>query len=269
MIVASTRSADTKPTSIMPPDIATLKHRLDELRPLRTAALAELEHFYDVQLTYTSNAIEGNTLTYSETAIVIEKGITIGGKPLADHLEAVDLYQAILFMRSVASSTAVLNETLICDLHARIVARSRPDIAGVYSPFRRRVAGSTVVFPNPAKVPSLMKDFGARLAAAPAAPESAFDAHLELVSIHPFSDGNGRTTRLLTNLLLVRGGYPPVAIGPEHREAYISAIESAQLTGDTASYSTFMSTRLADTMEDYIAAIGEAGGTTKQREPPA
>src|SRR5580658_8951730 len=132
-------------------EIAEKKARLDLLRPLSGAALAQLQKHFDVELTYTSNAIEGNTLTLRETAEVIEHGITVGGKKLKDHLEAIDHYEAVLWMRALAAQSAPIGENIVRELHRRIVARSEPEIAGIYSPHRRRIAGSPVVFPNPVK----------------------------------------------------------------------------------------------------------------------
>src|SRR5580700_523991 len=103
------------------------------MRPLGQAALAQLQKHYDVELTYTSNAIEGNTLTLRETAEVIEHGVTVGGKSLRDHLEALDHYDALQWMRALATGEGAIDEGTVCELHRRIVARSRPDIAGVYS----------------------------------------------------------------------------------------------------------------------------------------
>jgi Fic family protein len=237
--------------------IKSLKQRLDAVRPLNEEALQRLELFYDVELTYTSNAIEGNTLTLGETALVIEKGITIGGKPIKDHLEALDLYAATRSIRQAVSERRPVNEAFITGLHAQIVARSQPAIAGRYSNFRRRVAGSEAVFPNPAKVPSLMAEFGQRLASQAATAETAFRAHLDQVSIHPFTDGNGRTARLLMNTILLAGGYPPVAIGPTHRLAYLAGLERAQVHGDQGPYLSLMEDRLEKTLADYLAAIEE------------
>ena len=148
-------------------EIEQKKAQLDRLRPLSAAALAQLQKHYDVDLTYTSNAIEGNTLTLRETAEVIEHGITVGGKSLREHLEAVDHYDALLWMRGLAASATPVNENVVSELHRRIVARSQPDIAGIYSRNPRRIAGSPVVFPNPAKIPQLMQEFGAWLESAP------------------------------------------------------------------------------------------------------
>ncbi|MGJ0510630.1 MAG: Fic family protein [Methylocystis sp.] len=234
------------------------KAELDRLRPLSASVLAQLQKHYDVDLTYTSNAIEGNTLTLRETAEVIEHGITVGGKSLRDHLEAVDRYEALLWMRSLAASPAPVTENVVCELHRRIVARSQPDIAGIYSRNPRRIAGSPVVFPNPAKIPQLMEAFGAWLEAATPGPESAFNAHFRLTAIPPFGDGNGRTARLLMNLLLIRGGYPPVAVRPEDRKAYLDSLERASPAEEMGPYQTLMHERLDATLGDYLSALREA-----------
>lgn len=127
--------------------IATKKMQLDALRPISRAALLALQKSYDVDLTYTSNAIEGNTLTLRETAELIEHGITVGGKPLRDHLEAIDHYEAVLWMRELAAKTRPITQHTVCALHRRIVSRSQPEIGGMYSTIPR-IAGSPVVFPN-------------------------------------------------------------------------------------------------------------------------
>jgi Fic family protein len=234
------------------------KALLDQRRPMAEAALRQLQKYYDVELTYTSNAIEGNTLTLRETAEVIDHGITVGGKTLKDHLEAVDHYEAVLWMRDLAAQDAPIGENTVCELHRRIVARSAPEIAGLYSPHRRRIAGSPVVFPNPLKVPDLMQAFGRDLEAAPATPEAAFDAHFRLTAIHPFSDGNGRTARLLMNLLLIRGGYAPVAVRPEDRKPYLEALEHGSLNEDLRPFQIFMLERLDATLGEYLSALQEA-----------
>jgi Fic family protein len=237
--------------------IAAKKAELDRLRPLSGDALRQLQKHHDVELTYTSNAIEGNTLTYRETAEVIEHGITVGGKPLRDHLEAVDHYDAILWMRDLAGGAEPIGETVVCELHRRIVARSQPAIAGVYSPHARRIAGSGVVFPNPMKVPSLMESFGKSLESAPPSPEAAVKAHYDLTAIHPFGDGNGRTARLLMNLMLIRGGYPPVAVRPEDRTRYLASLEEGQLGAGDGAFRGFMYGRLDATLTDYLGLLGE------------
>ncbi len=235
--------------------IKSKKDQLDALRPVSQAALSSLQKYYDVELTYTSNAIEGNTLTLRETAELIEHGITVGGKPLRDHLEAVDHYSAVLWMRELAASTAALDEMTVRELHRRIVARSQPEIGGIYSAFPRRVAGSPVVFPNPLKIPDLMRDFGVWLGFIDLTPWMSFEAHFRLVAIHPFADGNGRTARLLMNLILLRGGYPPVAVRPQDRKAYLDALEHASLKEDLVPFQMFMHQRLDETLDDYLKVL--------------
>jgi Fic family protein len=238
--------------------IAAKKERLDALRSVSRAALIALQHSYDVELTYTSNAIEGNTLTMRETAELIEHGITVGGKPLRDHLEAVDHYAAVLWMRELAAKPILVDEATVRELHRRIVARSQPEIGGIYSTLPRRIAGSPVIFPNPAKIPQLMKEYGEWLGKAGSAPAASFDAHYRLVAIHPFTDGNGRTARLLMNLLLLREGYPPVAVRPEDRKTYLDMLEQASVRDDLEPFQTFMHKRLDATLEEYLSALQEA-----------
>lgn len=147
------------------------------MRPVSREALLALQKSYDIDLTYTSNAIEGNTLTLRETAELIEHGLAVGGKPLRDHLEAVDHYNAVLWMRELAAKATPIDESTVRELHRRIVARSQPEIGGVYSTPPRRIAGSPVVLPNAAKIPQLMKGFGESLGKLEPVPASSFDAH--------------------------------------------------------------------------------------------
>ena len=235
--------------------IAAKKERLDALRPVSQAALLVLQKSYDVDLTYTSNAIEGNTLTLRETAELIEHGITVGGKPLRDHLEAVDHYNAVLWMRELAEKATPIDEMTVRELHRRIVARSQPGIGGVYSTLPRRIAGSPVAFPNAVKIPQLMKDYGEWLGKTGQVPATSFDAHFRLVAIHPFADGNGRTARLLMNLLLLREGYPPISVRPEDRKKYLDTLEHASLRDDLKPFQTFMHERLDATLAEYLSAL--------------
>jgi Fic family protein len=231
------------------------KQRLDRLRPLSPQSLAALAAWYDVELTYSSNAIEGNTLSRSETAIVLEKGITIGGKPLKDHLEALGHRDALHLVRALASAGERVREIDIREIHRLIQTRVDSEEAGRYSRHQRMIAGSPLVLPTPAEIPALMGDFVAWLAAAPVGYETAFEAHARLVAIHPFSDGNGRTARLVMNLVLMRAGYPPVVIGPEHRVAYIDALQALQLRNDPNPYQRFMAERLEASLDHHLAML--------------
>lgn len=228
----------------------------------RPRALANVDRAHRLNITFTSNAIEGNTLTAAETAEVVEKGITIGGKPLKDHLEAVDHAKALDWVIEVgAKSHAPVSESDIRNLHHLVLARADPEIAGQYAAGPRMIytsLGALHRFPAPFEIPALMRDFAEWLAGSPPTPETAFEAHRRFVGIHPFSDGNGRVGRLLMNLILVRGDYPPIAIGNEERPAYLHALEVEQQGGGHAAFDELMTERLEATLDLYLSAARQA-----------
>jgi Fic family protein len=242
--------------------VYTKKRELDALRKrIRSEALKGLEDSHRIDITYTSNAIEGNTLTAGETALVIEKGITVSGKPLKDHLEAIDHAQALNWVLEIGSQgNRLITEADIRNLHRLVVAKSNPEIGGRYADRARYVNTDIGVyeFPVPIEVPVLMQAFCQWLDAARDTPETAFDAHRRIVAIHPFNDGNGRTGRLLMNLVLARAGYPPIAIRPEDRPAYLSALEVSQRGGGHAAFDKLLFSRLDQTLDMYLAAAREA-----------
>ena len=250
--------------------IAAKKAELDRLRLQAPHGLDNLSQSHDIELTYTSNAIEGNTLTAAETRIVIEHGITIGGKPLKDHLEAVDHFAALRYVRELAREAVPLREGDIRNLHRLVMQRSDPDMAGRYANQSRFVETDSGrhAFPSPAEVPALMGDFAQWLSRAPANPETAFTAHRRLVEIHPFNDGNGRTARLLMNLVLLRGGYPPIAVRPQDRPAYIGALQEAQAGGSSAGFNRLLYERLDATLGESLSALREALTAPTVPAPP-
>lgn len=207
------------------------KKQLDDYRPLPPAVVKNLDEWFKVELTYSSNAIEGNTLTRVETAAVVEKGLTIRGKSLKEHLEAINYAYALDFIKTLVGKkrTDTTNDD-ICAIHKLVLTRIEDEYAGVWRTVPVRIAGSSVVTPNWAKVPQLMDQFITWLHTTTEHPvRVAAEAHLRLVTIHPFVDGNGRTARLLMNLLSIQEGYPPAIILPDDRIEYINAIEKAQL----------------------------------------
>lgn len=230
------------------------KTRLKELRARFPQQAAMLDDWYDKELTYTSNAIEGNTLTRQETALVIEQNIAIGNKSLDDHTEAKNHYNAMQKIREAIKNNQPINENFVRDIHGWITTGLLQD-SGFYSKHQRRVTGSTFIFPNPAKVPELIRVFGEELENSNGNPQAAFDAHLKLVSIHPFSDGNGRTARLLMNSMLIKNEYCPVNITPEQRNEYISGIALYQEHGNKQTYDAFMWTRLEECMNDALLQL--------------
>jgi Fic family protein len=122
--------------------------------------------------------------------------------------------------------------------------------------------------PNAAKIPQLMQDFGEWLAKAEPLPATSFDAHFRLAAIHPFADGNGRTARLLMNLLLLREGYPPVAVRPEDRKTYLDTLQHASMQDDLKPFQTFLHQRLDATLGEYLSAFEEALLPEPRRDKP-
>ena len=239
--------------------IEATKARLDALRP--RAPLFNLDHSHDLELTYTSNAIEGNTLTAAETTLVIEQGITIAGKPLKDHLKAIDHHGAIQYAQDIARQTAPLTEMDLGSLHRLVLLRSRPQIAGRYAGQGRYVLTDTGrhAFPSPAEIPALMGEFAGWLATAPDTPQAAFDAHRHLVDIHPFDDGSGCTARLLMILILIRGSYPPVAVRPEDRRAYTIGLQQGQSGHGSDAFDLLLYGRLDATLQEHLGAALQSG----------
>lgn len=250
--------------------IIAKKADLDGLRSRAPGALGNLEHAHDLELTYTSNAIEGNTLNAAETTLVIEQGITIAGKPLKDHLEALDHFDALRYVRELAREGQPFSEADIRNLHRIVLHRSNPEIAVRYADQGRFVVTDSgrQSFPSPAEVPALMGDFAQWLGAAPATPETAFTAHRRLVEIHPFNDGNGRTARLMMNLILLRGGYPPVAVRPQDRPSYIAGLQDAQAGRGPESFDRLLYARLDATLGEYLSAAREAPTAPTAPAPP-
>ena len=234
------------------------KQKLDQYRPLPPALVKNLEQWFLIELTYTSNALEGNTLTRKETAAVVEKGLTIGGKSLIEHLEATNHAKALQNIMDLAGSkTNDLSEDDILTIHNTILRGIDDENAGYYRNIPVRIAGSNVILPNAARVPNRMRDFEAWIQSDhdfhPV--ELAAKAHYQLVTIHPFVDGNGRTARLLMNLILLQNGYSPALIRKRDRLKYISALEKAQLGGSSDDYFKVIYDAVNRSLDIYLNAV--------------
>ncbi len=208
--------------------VAELKAKWDSLNPLPAKTLETLRKDWEITHTYHSNAIEGNTLTLNETKAILLDGVTISGKTLREHLEVVNHREAMRFVTRLASSDAPLQEKEILELHRYILTGIQSEDAGRYRSVRIRVAGAQRIFPNPLKVPELMSKLveDVNTFEGNDVLQASF-AHYQLVAIHPFVDGNGRTARLLMNLLLLRNQYPPVLLPVEKRSQYYDALSAA------------------------------------------
>src|SRR3989338_2527119 len=233
------------------------KVKLDAFRPLPPELVKNLEEWFRVELTYTSNAIEGNTLSRQETALVVDKGITVDGKSIAEHLEATNHAEALDYVKKLAEAKRQdVKESDILSLHQTILKKIDDANAGKYRNVAVRIAGSEVILPNALKVPELMANFIAWLKSADGHPvDVASKAHFDLVSIHPFVDGNGRTARLLMNLLLLQEGYPPALIRKEDRRIYINAVEKGQLTGNMDDFYQVIYGAVDRSMDIYLNSV--------------
>lgn len=183
--------------------LSTKKKQLDQYRPLRADGLSRLRNELAIEWTYNSNSIEGNTLTLAETRIVIEDGITVGGKSLREHFEVVNHKEAINRVEDLVSDNFTFTTATICDIHYLLLKNIMPEYAGRYRTMGVRISGANFTPPNMLKVPDLMDElllgFNAQIASFhPMVLATLF--HHKFVWIHPFSDGNGRTIRLMYNL---------------------------------------------------------------------
>ena len=215
-------------------------------------AVVALHKWLETELAYTSNNIEGNTLTRKETELVIDQGITTGGKPLKDYLEAKNHAEAFRYILEVLSKKNEISQDDILKIHSIILKGINDSFAGRYRNISVRISGSAVILPNPMKVPDLMTEFEKYLQTEKDVITRAIMGHFKFVSIHPFVDGNGRMGRLLMNLILLQNGLWPIIIRPRDRKKYISSIEKGQLTQDTTTYEEFMYKALERSLDTYV-----------------
>jgi excisionase family DNA binding protein len=232
------------------------RNALDKLRPFNRGALAKLQETFRVDLTYNSNAIEGNSLSLSETKLVLEEGITIGGKSMREHLEVTNHSKAIDFVESLVNKPRI-EEIDVLNLHAMILDRIDPENAGFYRRGAVRISGTSYAPPNPVKVPALMQEVYALMNTKGGEPiETAARIHQRFVDIHPFIDGNGRTARLLLNLYLMRNGYPPVIILRAERLKYIRTIMQSRAENDISPFANFVAKAVERSLDIYLDSLG-------------
>jgi len=208
------------------------KRELDRFRPLSPGILQKLHEQFILEWTYNSNAIEGNTLSLQETELVLNRGLTIGNKSLKEHFEAINHKNGIEFVEQFVARKQPLDETFIKELH-HIILKNIDDInAGVYRVTNVRILGAVHIPPDPFKIPHLIQEFLAwyyEHQHTMSIPELAAYVHYKFVCIHPFIDGNGRTSRLLMNLVLLQNGYPPAVILNIDRKKYYRVLKLADL----------------------------------------
>lgn len=240
--------------------IDVLKKELDGYRPINTGQLRNLMDYYKVEYTYDSNRIEGNTLTLQETALVIEQGITISGKTVREHLEAINHAEAVEVLLEMVQQQQVISEYVIKQLHALVLRGIDKDNAGRYRSVNVRISGSKHLPPEPFMLNKLMEDliFFYHEAKGRLHPVVlAAEMHERLVTIHPFIDGNGRTSRLLMNLVLMQFGYPITNINSEreNRLDYYNALENSRNVGGKQHFYDFVAHAVLQSLEGFLKMV--------------
>lgn len=233
-----------------------LNKRLNSKRPISKETLKSLKESINLEWTYNSNGIEGNTLTLRETQVVLE-GITVGGKSLKEHLEAINHEQAILFLDDLIEDKEPITEWNIKNIHQLVLKKIDDDNAGKYRNENVKIKGATHIPPDYLIVPELMgkliinyedwKKYHPIIRAAL--------LHGELVKIHPFVDGNGRTSRLVMNLSLMNSGYLPVIVKKEKRLEYYNALDKAHTTGDYTDFVKLVNELEIEMLNKYLELL--------------
>ena len=233
------------------------KAAIDIERPFEGDMLRQLREYYRVGLTWTSNALEGNSLTEIETKVLLEDGLTVGGKPLRDTFEAVGHAAAYDYMFGLLGERRISVED-IKTLHRLFYKSIDAPHAGAWRDMKIMVTGSEYEFPVPAQLEGLMADLGRWMVEERDAMHPVRFAamlHLKFVTIHPFVDGNGRVARLLMNAALIQDGYMLAVVPPILRPDYLTTIRGYQQKGDAAPFSDFIAERVLETEKEVMRLL--------------
>ncbi|MDR0605500.1 MAG: Fic family protein [Bacteroidales bacterium] len=241
--------------------IDVLKERLQSVRPVHSEALEKIKMSFEIEYTYESNRIEGNTLTLQETALIISEGITIGGKSLREHLEVINHTQAISFIKEIVSFNIEISEYLIKQIHSLILFGINHEQAGVYRNVPVMIVGSKHIPPQPYLIVPQMEQFifeykQKEINNIHPVLIAAY-LHDELVKIHPFIDGNGRVSRLLMNLYLLSKGYTLTILkgNNEAKLTYYTALETSHIENNNEPFNLFVATTVKQSLEEYLKII--------------
>lgn len=237
-------------------EVDSLKRELDSKRPIPKETLKSLRESINLEWTYNSNGIEGNTLTLRETQVVLE-GITVGGKSIKEHLEAINHEKAILFLNDLVKDNEPISEWNIKNIHQLVLKDIDNENAGRYRKENVTIKGATHIPPDYLKVPELMEklilNYNTWNEYHPIIQAALL--HGELVKIHPFIDGNGRTSRLLMNLDIVNSGYNPVIIKKESRLKYYEVLDKAHTTGNYTDFVKLVTELEIEMLKKYLELL--------------
>ncbi|MDR1153205.1 MAG: Fic family protein [Bacteroidales bacterium] len=242
--------------------IDTLKIRLQHARPLHNDALNKIKSAFEMEYTFESNRIEGNTLTLQETALIVSEGVTIGGKSMREHLEAINHAQAIEYIKEIATADMDITERTVKEIHALILHGINREQAGRYRNMPVMIVGSRHTPPQPYLIASQMeqfiRDYNSLQNKGMHPVLIAAFLHDELVKIHPFIDGNGRTSRLLMNLHLLSKGYTITTLkgDNEAKQAYYTSLEQSHVDNDRWPFHLLVANAVKQSLEKYLQIIG-------------
>ena len=237
--------------------VDSYKAAIDAARPFGGESLRELRDYYKIGLTWSSNAIEGNTLTITETKVVLEDGLTVGGHPLRELYETTGHGAAYDFMFSLAESRQIRVRD-IREIHRLFYQQIDASRAGAWRDRPVVVTGSDYVFPLPEDIEGEMRELEAWATESRARlhpVEFAATLHLKLVTVHPFIDGNGRSSRLVMNLSLLQDGYQLAVIPPICRADYLAAIRRYQIHGDSRPFVDFIAERVLESEKEIMRLL--------------
>jgi Fic family protein len=239
--------------------ILSKKRALDRLRPLPSQLVKKLWEQMQIEFAYNSNAIEGNTLSLRETQLVIEEGITVRGKSLREHLEARNHPDAIDYVEKLARKKTAIRQDDVLRVHELLLRGVDDENAGKYRSGQVRVAGATFMPPSAERIQSMISELLQTLGQNPdelRPIELAAFFHHRFVYIHPFLDGNGRTARLLMNVVLLRTGYPFTVLLKVDRPKYLRALSEAD-NGNLIPFANFVASCVERSLDIYLLAFGK------------
>ena len=235
--------------------LALYQSAINELRPFEGEMLKQIKDFYRIGLTWTSNALEGNSLTESETKVLIEDGLTVGGRPLRDMFEAVDHAKAYDYMFTLLRNKEITEKDILY-LHKLFYQNIDAGFAGRYRDILVFISGSNYPVTRVENIQSEIEDLckWIKIKRNEHHPvEFAAILHKKFVFIHPFKDGNGRVARLLMNTALIQDGYLPALIPPILRTDYISLLEKAHI--DDKPFINFIAERELESQKDFLRLL--------------
>ncbi|MDB4173485.1 Fic family protein [Bacteroidia bacterium] len=240
--------------------IDELHKRWQATKPLQGVQLQKMEEYFNTRYTFESNRIEGNTLTFQETHLVVSEGLTIGGKNMVEHLEAVNHSEAIGWLKDMVRGNEDVTRRSVLDIHRLILKSIDTDNAGVYRSVPVMIGGSEHKPPLPYLLDKLMEDYFVHYQRQKQVLHPvilAAEMHERLVSIHPFIDGNGRTSRLVMNFILLKSGYTIANLKGDYesRMAYYRALESVQVDNNPEPFYHLILDKVKESLEEHLAMV--------------